>query len=127
MTHLLHNDELKNRVLLKNESVDVYLADIRRLVALMGHGQYGEPLIRCALVSGLPSDVAMQLKSTVNAERLELSELVGRLEQCLLQGEVILHSLVLVLSQAIKQFSVLYVQVTDMLPVNVLIKGKRDL
>ena len=46
----------------------------------MGHGQYGEPLIRCAFVSSLPSDVAMQLKSTVNAERLELSELVGRLE-----------------------------------------------
>ena len=58
-------------------------------------------------MSGLPSDVAMQLKSTVNAERLELSELVGRLEQCLLQGEVILPSLVLVLSQVIKQFSVL--------------------
>ena len=71
-------DELKSRVLLENESVDVYLADIRRLVALMGHGHHGEPLIRCAFVSGLPSDVAMQLKSAVNADRLQLPELVGK-------------------------------------------------
>ena len=71
-------DELKSRVLIENESVDVYLADIRRLVALMGHGHHGEPLVRCAFVSGLPSDVAMQLKSTVNVERLGLAELVGK-------------------------------------------------
>ena len=66
------------KLLLENESVDVFLADIRRLVALMGHGHHGEPLIRSAFVSGFPSDVAMQLKSTVNAERLELSQLVGK-------------------------------------------------
>ena len=71
-------DQLKSRVLQENESVDVYLADIRRLVALMGHAAGGEPLIRCAFVSGLPADISMQLKSTVNVDRLQLAELVSK-------------------------------------------------
>lgn len=71
-------EQLKNRMLSENESVDVYLADIRRLVALMGQTTNGDPLIRCAFVSGLPADVAMQLKSTVNVDKLQLAELVSK-------------------------------------------------
>lgn len=69
--------ELRERVLNDGESVDVFVADLRRLVALMGQTN-PEPLLRCAFVSGLPADVSIQLKSTTAVENLGLSELVGR-------------------------------------------------
>lgn len=70
-------EQLKSRTLSESESADVYLADIKRLVNLMGQTN-SEPLIRCAFVSGLPSDVAMQLKSTVDVNKMELPALVSK-------------------------------------------------
>ena len=69
--------QLQRRVLQEGESVDVYLADLRRLVELMGQ-QNAEPLLKCAFVTGLPSDITMQLKSMAEVENLGLDHLVTR-------------------------------------------------
>ena len=68
---------LRNRVLLEGESVDVYLADLRRLVSLTGQQTAG-PILRCAFVAGLPSDISLQLRSTANIASLELSEILSK-------------------------------------------------
>ena len=70
-------EQLQRRVLRDGETVDVYVADLRRLVALMGH-ESAEPLVKCAFMAGLPSDVSIQLKSTAAVEKLGLDGLVTR-------------------------------------------------
>lgn len=62
---------------MEGETVDVYLSDLRRLVALTGQTD-PEPILRCAFVAVLPIDVATQLKSIVAVENLELSDIVAR-------------------------------------------------
>ena len=70
-------EQLRSRVLSEGESVDVYLADLRRLVDLIGQ-KAADPLLRCAFVAGLPADIAIQLKSTVDVESMNLAELVSK-------------------------------------------------
>ena len=70
-------DQLQRRVLQDGETVDVYLADLRRLVTLMGQSS-PEPLLKCSFMAGLPSDVSLQLKSMAAVEKLELEGLVTR-------------------------------------------------
>ena len=70
-------DELQKRVLRDGEPVDVYLADIKRLVAHIGQKD-AEPISKCAFMAGLPGDVSMQLKSMASVEKLSLPELVAR-------------------------------------------------
>lgn len=70
-------EELRARSLVDGETVDVYLADLRRLVALIGQGN-PEPLLKCAFVAGLPEHLAAQLKSIAAVEDLALHELVSR-------------------------------------------------
>lgn len=70
---------LQRRVLQDEETVDVYVADLKRLAGLMGMAEESsEPLLRCAFVAGLPADTAIQLKSIVAVENLNLTELVSR-------------------------------------------------
>lgn len=68
---------LQRRVLESGETVDVFIADLKRLVSLMGQSE-PEPLLRCAFVAGLPSDVAVQMKSISAVENLSLTDLVDR-------------------------------------------------
>ena len=70
-------DQLQQRVLEEGETVDVYLADIRRLVTLIGQSN-AEPFIKCAFMAGLPSTLSIQLKSVAAVEKLGLSDLVTR-------------------------------------------------
>ena len=70
-------EQLQRRVLQENEPVDVYLADLRRLVSLMGQGA-AEPLLKCAFMAGLPPDVSIQLKSVAAVEKLGLGDLIAR-------------------------------------------------
>lgn len=70
-------EHLRSRVLQDGESVDVYLADIRRLAALIGQSN-PDPLLRCAFVAGLPVELSIQLKAMVAVEKLDLTELVTR-------------------------------------------------
>lgn len=69
--------QLRERVLQEGETVDVYLADIRRLVESMGQTE-PEPLLKCAFVAGLPTEVASQLKATAAVEEMGLNEIVTR-------------------------------------------------
>ena len=72
-------DQFQRRVLLEEETVDVYLSDLRRLALLIGlKVDSSEALIRCAFVNGLPAEVACQLKSVAEVEKLELTGLVAR-------------------------------------------------
>lgn len=68
---------LQRRVYSENETVDVFLADLRRLVTLVGQ-KTPEPLLKCAFVTGLPADVSAQLKSIAAVETLDLTEIVTR-------------------------------------------------
>ena len=61
----------------EGEPVDVYLADIRRLVALVGQDD-AEPIMKCAFMAGLPIDISIQLKSMASVEKLGSSELAAR-------------------------------------------------
>ena len=76
-------EQLRSRTLSDGESVDVYLADLRNLANLMGQTN-ADPPLRCMFVTGLPSDVSLQLKSPVNVEGMELNwlSLTARLGQC---------------------------------------------
>lgn len=70
-------NQLQRRVLQDGEGVDIYLADLRRLVTLMGQKD-PEPLLKCAFMSGLPDDVSVQLKSMAAVEELSLEQLATR-------------------------------------------------
>ena len=68
---------LQSRVFQEGDTVYVYLADLRRLVTLIGQ-KTPEPLLKCAFVAGLPAEVSVQLKSIVAVESLDLNEIVSR-------------------------------------------------
>lgn len=70
-------DQLRSRVLAEGESVDVYLADLRRLVSLMGQ-THSDPLLRCVFVTGLPTEVSVQLRSLADVESLDMPSLVSK-------------------------------------------------
>jgi len=70
-------EQLKSRVLCEGEQVDVYLADLRRLMKLIDP-RCGEELLKCAFMSGLPGEVATQLKAMSSVEKFSLAELVAR-------------------------------------------------
>ena len=70
-------EQLRARILMEGETVDVFLADLQRLVALIGQTD-PEPLLKCAFMAGLPSEVATQLKSVAAVESLELGALAAR-------------------------------------------------
>jgi hypothetical protein len=70
-------EQLQKRVLQDGESADVYLADIRRLVALIGQTD-ADPIVKCAFMAGLPVDIGLQLKAMASVEALSVSELVTR-------------------------------------------------
>ena len=68
---------LRERVLEDGETVDVYLSDLKRLVSAIGQKQPG-PLLKCAFMSGLPLEVANQLKATAAVEDMSLDDIVTR-------------------------------------------------
>lgn len=70
-------EQFRTRTLVEGETVDFFLADLRRLAKLMGQEQAG-PMLRCAFVAGLPTDVASQIKSVLAVEKLSLTDIVTR-------------------------------------------------
>ncbi|XP_067933240.1 uncharacterized protein [Watersipora subatra] len=77
--------QLQNRALRDGEAVDVYLADLKRLTTLMGQSE-PDPLLKCAFMAGLPTEVATQLKSIASVEDMGLSELVNRARMMITAG-----------------------------------------
>lgn len=70
-------EQFRNRVLTEGESVDVYLADLRRLAQLIGQRD-ANVFIRCAFVAGLPPEISRQLRSMANLDKMELSDIVAK-------------------------------------------------
>ena len=64
------------RRLRPSESVDVYLADLRRLSRLAGG--VNDAVLACAFVAGLPEAVRHSLRAGSRMESLELSQIVAR-------------------------------------------------
>ena len=64
-------EQLVTRRLRPNESVDVYLADLRRLSRLAG--AMNETVLACAFVAGLPEEMRLTLRSGSRMESLDLS------------------------------------------------------
>ena len=69
-------DEYIGRKLRQGESVDVYLADLRRLASLFGG--VSDTALGCGFVAGLPETVRHALRAGSRMETLELTELVER-------------------------------------------------
>ena len=71
-------ETLQGRKLQKGESVDAFVADLKRLLTLSGSGDPPEQLIKSALVIGLPQAVRAQLLAMSDATMLPLGDLVVR-------------------------------------------------
>ena len=66
----------QNRELQPGESADTYLADLRRLIALVSDDAFPDSVLDAKFISGLPAPVRSQLKAGTRAQRLPLSDLV---------------------------------------------------
>lgn len=66
-------DVLRGRCLAHGESVDVYLADVRRLAGLAKIDS--EEFIRCAFVTGLPRDVSLQMRAAVRIGTMSVASM----------------------------------------------------
>jgi len=64
-------DEFRNRMWSNGETVDVYLADLKRLAKLANFEN--EEIIKLAFVMGLPGKVSAQLRATPKIDTLDLS------------------------------------------------------
>ena len=64
------------RHLATGESVDVYLADLKKLAVLFGCTD--EKVISCAFLSGLPDRVKQTLRASAKIEGMSLAEIVER-------------------------------------------------
>ena len=80
-------EQLRKRSLKEGKTVNVYLADLRCLTALIGQND-ADPIIKCAFMAGMPSDISTQLKSIAAVGDLSLSELVGIAQMMLLTRAV---------------------------------------
>lgn len=77
-THpLLAYEQFITRKLVPGESVDVYVADLRRTGNRVD-SQLSDEWIKCALVYGLPEAVRQQLKAACSVEKLPLTKLIER-------------------------------------------------
>ncbi|KAG0728892.1 hypothetical protein GWK47_031514 [Chionoecetes opilio] len=77
-------EQFVTRRLQDSESVDVYLADLRRLAALFG-GIPDNGLI-CAFVAGLPSSVSHILRAGSRLEDLDVTQVLSRARAVLVEG-----------------------------------------
>ena len=81
-------DNLRHRVWQSGEPIDVFLTDLRRLASLAGINT--PAYIECAFVTGLPEDVASQVKAAAKAGKLDFdaildqarSHMADRTEEC---------------------------------------------
>lgn len=68
-------DQLLSRRYIPGEGIDVYLSDLKRLVGLVGDI---DDVLKCAFISGLPSDLQSQLKAAASLDRMTLPEIAER-------------------------------------------------
>ena len=70
-------DELINRRLRHHESVDVYLADLKRLAELVD-SSVSDKFLKCTFVCGLPEEIRSQLRAACALGKMDLSCIVER-------------------------------------------------
>ena len=73
------------RKLKVSESVDVYLADIKRMVQLID-GLASDDFVKTAFVCGLPSDVKSQLRAACSLTEMSLDMIVQRTRNLMKSG-----------------------------------------
>ena len=76
MDALAAYDAYASRRLQPGESVDVYLADLRRLATL--YGGVPDRALACAFIAGLPDAVRSTIRAGTRAEALELASILAR-------------------------------------------------
>ena len=76
MDSLAAYDAYASRRLQPGESVDVYLADLRRLATL--YGGVPDRALACAFIAGLPDSVRSTIRAGTRAEALELASILAR-------------------------------------------------
>lgn len=79
-------EEFTARRLRVGESVDVYLADLRRLASLFGG--LGDTALMCGFVAGLPEAARHTLRAGCRMESLTLAELVERARALMAENAV---------------------------------------
>ena len=79
-------EEFTARRLRVGESVDVYLADLRRLASLFGG--LGDTALMCGFVAGLPDAARHTLRAGCRMESLTLAELVERARALMAENAV---------------------------------------
>ncbi len=72
-------EEFSARRLLPNETVDVYVADLKRLSGLVSSTALTEDWLKWKVVSGLPDNEKAQIMSSPGLEKLSLTDIVDRI------------------------------------------------
>lgn len=71
-------EQLASRSWAGGESVNSYLADLKRLAKLAGVGQNdGDTLLKLSFVTGLPKHVAAQIRATPKLGGMDICEILG--------------------------------------------------
>lgn len=70
-------DQFVTRILKQNESVDVYVADLQRLINLVDSSKSKE-IIECAFVRGLPAELRQQMTAACSLNKMSLDQMVER-------------------------------------------------
>lgn len=76
-------EQFVKRQIKEGESVDVYLADLKRLCSLFGCSN--EKLLACAFTAGLPDRVKQALRAGARIESMDLSQIVERSRMLLVE------------------------------------------
>ena len=71
-------EELRQRTYHLGESVDAFMADLKRLLTLAGSADPSAQLLKSAFVTGLPQEVRRQLVTMADVSKLSVGELMSR-------------------------------------------------
>lgn len=71
-------DQFVSRTLKCNESVDVYFADLQRLLKLVDANYASRDILKCAFVRGLPTELRQQMTAACSLERMKIDDIVSR-------------------------------------------------
>lgn len=82
-------EEFQMRRLNPGEAVDVYLADLKRLAALVDSTKLAsEQWLKCAFVAGLPTGVKAQMRAACSVNKMSLAECVETARNLIRSEEV---------------------------------------
>lgn len=85
-------EQFLSRRLLPGESVDVYLADLKRLAGLVD-STVSDHWLKCAFISGLPDNARSQLRAACSVDSMSLNGVLERARTLLKSAETCMVSL----------------------------------